>query len=61
MLLVLNVVCYGKVAAHVAEREIHKSKGWASQWLNRYKEEGPEGSQDKIRGGRHPKVSRQVE
>jgi putative transposase len=60
MLLVLNVVYYGKVAAHVA-REIHKSKGWASQWLKRYREEGPEGLQDKIRGGRHPKVSRQVE
>jgi hypothetical protein len=50
MLLVLNVVCYSNVAAHVAEREIHKSKGWACQWLKRYKEEGPEGSQDKIRG-----------
>ena len=28
MLLVLNVVYCGKVAAHVA-RGIHKSKGWA--------------------------------
>jgi putative transposase len=60
MLLVLNVVYYGKIAAHVA-REIHKSKGWASQWLKRYKEKGLEGFQDKIKGGRHPKVSRQVE
>ncbi|MDN5868065.1 MAG: helix-turn-helix domain-containing protein [Candidatus Nitrosocosmicus sp.] len=59
MLLVLNVVYYGKIAAHVA-REIHKSNGWASQWLKRYREEGLEGLQDKIRGGRHPKVSRQV-
>jgi len=40
MLLVLNVVYYGKVATHVAKREIHKSKGWASQWLKRYKEKG---------------------
>ena len=36
MLLVLNVVYHGKIAAH-ATREIHKSKGWASQWLKRYK------------------------
>jgi hypothetical protein len=35
MLLVLNVVYYGKIAAHA--REIHKSKGWACQWLKRYK------------------------
>ncbi len=62
MLLVLNVVYYGKIAVHVA-REIHnKSKDRASQWLKRYREEeGLEGLQDKIRGGRHPKVSRQVE
>ena len=60
MLLVLNVVYYGKVAAHVA-REIHKSKGWASQWLKRYREEGLEGLKDKIKCGRHPKISRQVE
>jgi len=62
MLLVLNVVYYGKSAVHVA-REIHnKSKDRASQWLKRYREEeGLEGLQDKIRGGRHPKVSRQVE
>ena len=60
MLLVLNVVYYGKIAAHVA-REIHKSKGWASQWLKRYREKGLEGLKDRPKGGRHPKVSRQVE
>jgi putative transposase len=60
MLLVLNVVYYGKIAANMA-REIHKSKGWASQWLKRYNEEGIEGLKDKLKGGRHPKVSRQVE
>jgi transposase len=38
MLLVLNVVYHGKVAAHVA-REIYRSKGWACQWLKRYREE----------------------
>jgi len=61
MLLVLNVVYYGKIAAHVT-REIHKSKGWACQWLKRYKEKGLEGLMDsRPKGGRHPQVSRQVE
>ena len=41
--------------------EIHKSKGWASQWLKRYREKGLEGLNDRLKGGRHPKVSRQVE
>ena len=48
MLLVLNVVYYGMVAAHVA-REIHKSKGWASHWLKRYKEKGLEGLMDRAK------------
>lgn len=60
MLLVLNVIYYDKIAAHVV-REIHKSKGWASQWLKRYKDEGMEGLRDRPKGGRHPKVSTQVE
>ena len=56
MLLVLNVVYYGKIAAHVT-REIHRSKAWASQWLKRYKEKGLEGLMDRPKGGRHPQVS----
>ncbi len=60
MLLVLNVVYYNKIAAHVA-RDIHKSKGWASQWLKRYREEGIEGLKDRPKGGRHSKMSRQME
>ena len=60
MLLVLNVVYCDKVAAHVA-RDIHKSKGWACQWLKRYREEGINGLNDRLKGGRHPKVSRQAE
>ncbi len=35
MLLVLNIVYYNKIASHVA-KDIHRSKGWASQWLKRY-------------------------
>jgi putative transposase len=60
MLLVLNVLYYNKVATHVA-RKIHRSKGWASQWLKRYREEGMEGLKDRPKDGRHPKISRQTE
>ena len=60
MLLVLNVVYYGKVAAHVT-REIHKSKGWACQWLKRYREKGLEGLMDRPKGGRHSQMSEQTE
>ena len=60
MLLVLNVVYCDKVASHVA-RDIHKSKGWACQWLKRHGEEGINGLYDRLKGGRHPKVSRQAE
>ena len=60
MLLVLNVVYYSKIATYVA-RDIHKSKGWASQWLKRYKQDGIRGLKDRPKCGRHPKISRQVE
>ncbi len=60
MLLVLNVVYYGKIAAHIA-RDIHRSKGWTSQWLKRYREECIEGLKERLKGGRHSKISRQVE
>ncbi len=60
MLLVLNVVYYDKIAAHVA-RDIHRSKCWASQWLKRYREEGIEGLKDKPNGDSHSKISGQVE
>jgi putative transposase len=60
MLLVLNVVCHGKVAAHVA-RTLHKSKAWATQWLKRYREEGTEGLKDRPKSGRRPELPLEVE
>ncbi|MDN5868562.1 MAG: helix-turn-helix domain-containing protein [Candidatus Nitrosocosmicus sp.] len=60
MLLVLNVVHYGKVAAHVT-RTLHKSKGWASHWLKRYREEGIEGLKDRPKSGRRPELPLEVE
>ena len=60
LLLVLNVMYYGKLAAHVV-MEIHKSKGWASQWLKRYKQEGIEELKDKPKRGRRPELSSEIE
>lgn len=57
MLLVLNVVYHGKVAARVAQREIHKSRSWACQWLKRYDEGGIEGLKDRPKGGRPAELS----
>jgi transposase len=60
MLLVLNVVYYGKVAAHVA-KDIHRSKGWTTYWLKRYDEEGMEGLKDRPKSGRHPELPKEIE
>ena len=60
MLLVLNVVYYGKIASQVA-RTLHKSKGWASQWLKRYRDEGIEGLKDRPKIGRRPELPPEVE
>ncbi len=59
LLLVLNVVYHGKVAAHVA-RTLHKSKSWASQWLKRYREEGTEGLKDRPKSGRRPELPSRI-
>ena len=60
MLLVLNVVYYGKIATHVA-RDIHKSKGRASLWIKRYREEGLDGLKDRPKTGRRPELSTRAE
>ncbi|MDN5847903.1 MAG: helix-turn-helix domain-containing protein [Candidatus Nitrosocosmicus sp.] len=60
ILLVLNVIYYGKIAAHVT-RTLHKSKGWASQWLKRYRGEGIEGLKDRHKSGRRPELPPEVE
>ncbi|MDN5846424.1 MAG: helix-turn-helix domain-containing protein, partial [Candidatus Nitrosocosmicus sp.] len=60
MLLVLNVVYKGKVATHVA-KTLHKSKGWASHWLKRYREEGLVGLKDRHKSGRRPDLPEEIE
>jgi putative transposase len=60
MLLILNVVYYGRIASHVA-RTLHKSKGWASQWLKRYREEGLDGLKDRPKIGRRSELPPEAE
>lgn len=59
MLLVLNVVYHGKVAAQVS-REIHRSRSWSCQWLKRYDNEGISGLNDRPKSGR-PGLSVDIE
>ena len=59
MLLVLNTVYHGKVAAQVS-RDIHRSRSWACQWLKRYDNEGISGLKDRPKSGR-PGLSVEIE
>jgi len=61
MLLVLNVKYHGKIAAQVAEREIHRSRSWACRWLKRYDKEGIEGLKDIPKSGRRPELPKETE
>jgi len=56
MLLVLNVVYHGTVAAHVS-RDLHRNRSWACVWLKRYEEEGVGGLKNKPRTGRPSELS----
>ena len=56
MLLVLNVVYHGMIAAHVA-RDLHRNRTWACVWLKRYEKEGLEGLKNKPRTGRPSELS----
>lgn len=56
MLLVLNVVYHGMVAAHIA-RDLHRNRTWTCVWLKRYDEEGVAGLKNKPKTGRPPELS----
>ena len=59
MLLVLNVIYQGKVAAQVA-RDLHRSKSWASDWLKRYDKEGIDGLKTRPKSGRPTEISAEI-
>jgi putative transposase len=56
MLLVLNVIYYGMIAAHVAT-DLHRNRSWACVWLKRYNEEG---LKNKPRTGRPSELSEEI-
>lgn len=60
MLLVLNVVYHGRIAAHVA-KDLHRSRSWACQWLKRYDRQGLDGLKDIPKSGRPIELPLEVE
>lgn len=60
MLLVLNVVYHGRIAAHVA-KDLHRSRSWACQWLKRYDRQGLDGLKDTPKSGRPTELPEEIE
>jgi transposase len=59
LLLVIRVVDDKEIPAHVV-KEIHRSKPWASYWLERYSKEGIKGLRNKPKSGRIPQIPLEV-
>ena len=57
ILLIRSVRIDGKEAASVAEKELHRTRGWAYKWLKRFDTYGLDGLKDQPRTGRPPEVS----
>lgn len=56
ILLLRSVRIDGKEAAAVAEKQLHRTRGWAYKWLKRFDTDGLAGLQDQPRSGRPPEV-----
>ena len=59
ILLILRVEVDGQLPAHVV-KELHRSKPWASYWLDRYEKSSVEGLRDKPKSGRIPQLSSEI-
>ena len=59
LLVVIRVVDDGELPAHVA-KELHRSKPWASYWLQRFNKEGIKGLRNKPKSGRIPQIPLEV-
>jgi transposase len=59
LLLAIRVVDDRALPAHVV-KEIHRSKPWASYWLQRYSKEGIKGLRNKPKSGRIPQIPLEV-
>jgi len=55
ILLALKVKHDGVIRAHAA-RELHRSRAWATIWLQRFEDRGLEGLRTRERSGRPPKL-----
>jgi len=60
MLLVLNAVYHGRIAAQVA-KDLHRSRSWACQWLKRYDRQGLDGLKDIPKSGRPTELPEEIE
>jgi hypothetical protein len=49
ILFILRVEGDGAVPSRMTEEELHRSRPWASYWLDRHLKEGIEGPKDKTR------------
>jgi len=48
-----------QLSAHVV-KAIHRSKPWASYWLDRYNKEGIDGLKDRSKSGRPPEIPEEL-
>ena len=49
-----------QLPAHVMKKALHKSKPWASYWLDRYNKEGIDGLKDRSKSGRPPEIPEEL-
>lgn len=59
LLLIIRVVDERELPAHVV-KGIHRSKPWASYWLERYSKEGLKGLRNKPKSGRIPQIPLEI-
>jgi putative transposase len=59
LLLILRVEGDEQLSAHVV-KAIHRSKPWASYWLDRYNKEGIDGLKDRSKSGRPPEIPKEL-
>jgi len=59
LLLILRVEADGVIPASAA-KELHRSRPWASYWLERFSKEGLNGLKDRPRSGRPSKLRAEV-
>ena len=59
LLLIIRVVDERELPAHVV-KGIHRSKPWASYWLERYSKKGIKGLRNKPKSGRIPQIPLEI-